>query len=54
MVFVPDNVPVVTFRPGEAELIKTGARVFIVANVVDGKPTITRLVIGRDGFAPPM
>jgi hypothetical protein len=54
VIVVPDNVPVVTFRPGDPALIKTGARVFIVATVVEGKPTISRLVIGRDGFAPPM
>jgi hypothetical protein len=54
LVVVPDGVPVVTFRPGESSLVKAGARVFIVATLVDGKPTVSRLVIGRDGFAPPM
>lgn len=54
IVHVPDNVPVVTFRPGEASLVKPGARVFIVAIEVAGQPTINRLVVGRDGFAPPM
>lgn len=54
VVRVPDGVPVVTFKPGEADLIKTGARVFIVATLVDGQPTVTRLVVGRNGFAPPM
>lgn len=51
---VPDSVPVVTFKPGTPELIQAGAKVFIVATTVDGKPTVTRLVIGRNGFAPPM
>lgn len=53
-VVVPDGVPVVTFKPGESSLVKPGARVFIVANEVGGKPTVARLVVGRDGFAPPM
>lgn len=53
-VVVPDNVPVVTFRPGEPALIKPGARVFIVAVPGEPVPVINRLVVGRDGFAPPM
>lgn len=53
-VVVPDGVPVVTFRPGEAALVRPGARVFIVAAEVGGQPTVSRLVVGRDGFAPPM
>ncbi len=54
VVRVPDGVPVVTFKPGEADLIRAGAKVFIVATLVDGQPTVTRLVVGRNGFAPPM
>ena len=53
-VVVPDNVPVVTFKPGEQSLIRPGAKAFIVATLRDGKPVATRLVVGRDGFAPPM
>ncbi len=53
-VLVPENVPVVTFKAGETSLIVPGAKVFIVAVQRNGVPTATRLVIGRDGFAPPM
>ncbi len=53
-VLVPDDVPVVTFKPGEAALLQPGARVFIVAAEVGGTPTVSRLVVGRGGFAPPM
>lgn len=53
-VVVPDNVPVVTFKPGEPSLIRPGAKVFIVATLQGGKPVATRLVVGRDGFTPPM
>jgi hypothetical protein len=53
-VVVPDGVPVVTFKPGDSSLIVIGARIFGAAVVRDGVPTLTRLNIGRNGFAPPM
>jgi hypothetical protein len=53
-VVVPEGVPVVTFKPGEPALIAPGAKVFIVAVQRNGVPTVTRLVVGRDGFTPPM
>jgi hypothetical protein len=51
---VPDSVPVVSFRPGETALIQPGAKVFLVASSINGQPTISRLVVGRNGFGPPM
>lgn len=52
---VPQGVPVVTFRPGDRALIVPGAKVFIVADVVDDQHyTVKRLLIGRNGFQPPM
>ena len=56
-VIVPANVPVVSFKPGkddEKALVVPGARVVITAEVRDGKPTALRMLVGRDGFAPPM
>ena len=53
-VIVPDGVPVVTFRPGDRSLIVPGAKVFIVAEPEDGQFTVKRLLIGRNGFQPPM
>jgi hypothetical protein len=53
-VIVPDDVPVVTFRPGDRALIVPGAKVFIVADVGDDRFTVRRLLIGRNGFTPPM
>ena len=53
-VFVPDGVPIVTFRPGVRSLIVPGAKVFIVAEVSDGQSTVRRLLIGRNGLTPPM
>jgi hypothetical protein len=53
-VIIPNGVPVVTFRPGDRALIVPGARVFIVAEPKDDQFTVKRLLIGRNGFQPPM
>lgn len=57
VVIVPANAPVVTFKPGkqdEAALLIPGAKVLITAQEQGGKPTALRIVVGRNGFAPPM
>jgi hypothetical protein len=54
IVNVAEGAPIVTFRPGEKSLLVVGAKVLIVAQEKDGKPTALRMTIGRDGFAPPM
>ena len=57
IVIVPAGVPVVSFKPGkmdEQALVVPGARVLITAQEKDGKPTALRMVVGRNGFAPPM
>jgi hypothetical protein len=53
-VVVPEDVPIVTFRPGEPSLLKAGAKALVVAVLRDGQPTVLRMTVGRDGFAPPM
>lgn len=53
-VIIPNGVPVVTFRPGDRALIVPGAKVFIVAEPKDDQVTVKRLLIGRNGFQPPM
>jgi hypothetical protein len=53
-VLVPDGVPVVTFKPGDPSLIVVGARIFATAMLRDGVPTLSRITVGRNGFAPPM
>jgi hypothetical protein len=56
-VIVPANVPVVTFKPGkedEQALLVPGARVMVTAQQKDAKPTALRVLVGRNGFAPPM
>ena len=51
---VPLNVPIVTIKPGDNTLLVTGAKVIVTAELRDGKPTATRVLAGRNGFAPPM
>ncbi|CAN7309371.1 hypothetical protein [Polaromonas sp. LjRoot131] len=56
-VIVPPGVPVVSFKPGKADesvLLVPGAKVMITAQEQDGKPTALRVIVGRNGFAPPM
>ena len=53
-VVVPDNVPIVTFKPGDRSLLVPGAKVMVTVQLRDGKPTALRALAGRDGFAPPM
>lgn len=56
-VIVPPDVPVVSFKPGKADenvLLVPGAKVMITAQEQAGKPTALRVIVGRNGFAPPM
>ena len=51
---VPLSAPIVTIKPGDNTLLVTGAKVIVTAELRDGKPTATRIIAGRNGFAPPM
>ena len=56
-VIVPSGVPVVSFKPAKVDekiLLVPGANVMITAQEKDGKPTALRVIVGRNGFAPPM
>jgi hypothetical protein len=53
-IVVPDGVPVVTLRPGERFLIVPGAKLFVVAESDAGELVVRRLLVGRNGFQPPM
>jgi hypothetical protein len=50
---VPQGAPIVTFKPADRSLLVPGASVSLAAQVVDGKPTATRVNAGRNGFALP-
>ena len=57
IVIVPTGTPVVSFKPGNADqqaLLVPGAKVVITAQEKEGKPTALRVLVGRDGFNPPM
>ena len=51
---VPTDVPIVTLKPGDKSLLVVGAKLFITAEIRDGKPTAIRITAGRNGFEPPM
>ena len=52
---VPPAAPVVTFAPAERADVKAGAPVFFGATkTAEGKLTAGRVVVGKDGVAPPM
>ena len=51
---VPDDVPVVTLKPGDRALLVPGARLLVTAQLRGDQPTAIRAAVGRNGFAPPM
>ena len=54
-VTVPAGTPIVTFAPGDAAMLKPGAKVFIGAQAApDGTLTAARVNVGKDGLTPPM
>ena len=54
-VYVPPGVPVVTFAPAERADLKPGAPLFLAAaKSAEGKLTAGRVIVGKDGVAPPM
>ncbi len=54
VVFVPENAPIVTFRPGTFSLLVPQANAILTVIQKDGQPVVTRIVVGKDGFKPPM
>jgi len=55
VVIVPADAPIVTFEPGERDLVKVGAHVIITATVrPDGTLSASRITVGKNGLVPPM
>jgi hypothetical protein len=52
-IVVPPEAPVFSVKPGSRDLLAQGAQVSLTAQLVDDKPTATRINAGRNGFAPP-
>ncbi|HWL83825.1 MAG TPA: DUF5666 domain-containing protein [Roseomonas sp.] len=54
-VFVPDDVPAVTYEPADKSALTPGAHVLINGTrSADGKVTARNVSIGKDGLVPPM
>ena len=53
-VTVPENIPIVTFNPGNKGMIVPGAKVLVTSQVREGKPVAVRALVGKDGLVPPM
>jgi hypothetical protein len=54
-IHVAEGAPIVTFAPAELADVKPGAPVFVgAAKSPDGKFSAGRVVVGKDGVAPPM
>ncbi|HEY2558824.1 MAG TPA: hypothetical protein VGI48_03835 [Caldimonas sp.] len=51
---VPNGVPVVTTRPGDRSLVVAGAKAVVIAQTRDGQSVATAILVGRNGFEPPM
>jgi len=54
-IFVPADVPIVTYVPGDKSDLKVGAKVFIIGGKQPTEPVQGRAWrVGRDGITPPM
>jgi hypothetical protein len=51
---VPETAPVVTFTSASRADLMAGKRVFVVANGEPGSFTAARILVEKDGVAPPM
>ena len=53
IIFVPADAPVVSFRPADQSLLVSGASVSMTATELQGRPTVIRVSVGRNGFSLP-
>jgi hypothetical protein len=54
-IIVTKDVPIVSFKPADRSLLKTGANIFSVTQqAADGSLVAQRIVVGKDGMKPPM
>jgi hypothetical protein len=52
---VPSGTPIVTYGPGDADLLKPGAAVFVIARKqADGSLTAATVTAEKNGVKPPM
>lgn len=54
-IIVPNDIPIVTYVPGDASLLKPGATIFVIAQKKpDGTLASARVTAEKDGVKPPM
>jgi hypothetical protein len=53
-VHVAESAPIVTVKPADATLLVPGAKVVVFVREAGGKPLATQVIVGRDGYMPPM
>lgn len=53
-VLVPENTPVVTPAPATSADLIVGKKVFVIAKDTSPQLTATRIIVEKDGVAPPM
>ena len=54
-IVVPEDVPIVTFEPGEKSMLVPGAHVLLTATKQpDGSLTAARVAVGKNSLVPPM
>lgn len=52
---LPANIPVVTFAPGAASQLVSGAHVFVIGHrLTGGMVAADRVLVGKNGLVPPM
>jgi hypothetical protein len=55
IITVPSETPIVTFVPAERADLKPGTPVFVIAmEAADGTLSTGRVMVGKNGVAPPM
>jgi hypothetical protein len=53
-IHVPNGIPIVTMKAGDKSLLVPGAKVIVSEQLRDGQAVATRVLVGRNGFEPPM
>ena len=51
---MPNGVPIVTMKAADKSLLVAGAKVIVSEQLRGGKSVATRVIVGRNGFEPPM
>jgi hypothetical protein len=53
-IHVPNGIPIVTMTAADKALLVAGAKAIVTGQVRSGQNVATRVLVGRNGFAPPM